>query len=307
MSDQPEWVDARSPGISYQQLLDTDTKEVPEVLRLESPRYLGSEDVDIKRYTTREWHEQEIEHIWRKCWQYVCRTDEIAEVGDYQVYEIVRDSYIVMRTEDGIKAYVNACLHRGRRLKDYDGRCSEIRCAFHGFAWKLNGDLQDIPGDWDFGHVNAEDFHLPEAQVGEWAGFVFINPDPDNTETLEEFLGELPDQFAVWNLEKRYKQAHVAKVIHANWKIAQEAFCEAYHVNATHPQIMPSTADANTQYDVDPSENVNRMITAMAVPSPHLDPIEEQEIVDALGVGIQHDPVVFGDAQFPGLACTGQE
>ena len=269
MSDQPEWVGARSPGITYQQLLDTDSKPVPDVLRLESPQYLGSDDVDISRYTTREWHELEVEHLWRKCWQYVCRADEIPEVGDYQLYEIVRDSYIVMRTEDGIKAYVNACLHRGRRLKDYGGRCSELRCSFHGFAWKLNGELQDIPGEWDFGHVEAENFSLPEAQVAEWAGFVFINPDPDNTESLDDFLGELKDQFEVWNLEHRYKQAHVAKVIHANWKIVQEAFCEAYHVNATHPQIMPYLGDTNSQVDI--WDNFSRVITPAGTPSPLID------------------------------------
>jgi phenylpropionate dioxygenase-like ring-hydroxylating dioxygenase large terminal subunit len=110
---------------------------------------------------------------------------------------------------------------------------------------------------------------LPQAQVGEWAGFVFINPNPDNTETLEEFLGEIVDQFEVWNLDKRYKQAHVAKVIHANWKIAQEAFCEAYHVNATHPQIMPYLGDTNSQIDV--WDNFSRVITPAGITSPLLD------------------------------------
>ena len=287
-ADQPTtWGQARSPGVSYQQLLDADTHDVPDVLRLNHPRYLGSEDVDASRYTSRAWHEAEVEHVWQKVWQYACRTDEIPEVGDYYVYEIVRDSYIVMRTEDGIKAYVNACLHRGRRLKDYNGRCSEIRCAFHGFAWTLGGELQDIPGDWDFPHVDRENFGLPEAQVGEWAGFVFINPDPDNTESLEDFLGEIVDQFDVWDLERRCKQAHVAKVIHANWKIAQEAFCEAYHVNATHPQIMPYLGDTNSQVDI--WENFARVITPGGTPSPLLDwePTAEQMMRAMLDV--RHD------------------
>ena len=39
--------EARSPGISYQELLDTDTHDVPDVLRLESPRFLGDEDIPI--------------------------------------------------------------------------------------------------------------------------------------------------------------------------------------------------------------------------------------------------------------------
>ncbi|HUW01667.1 MAG TPA: aromatic ring-hydroxylating dioxygenase subunit alpha [Acidimicrobiales bacterium] len=261
--------EARSPGITYQQLLDTDTHEVPEVLRLESPEYLGSGDVDIARYISREWHEREVERLWRRVWQFACREDDIPEVGDHVVYEIVRDSYIVMRTApDEIKAYPNACLHRGRRLKDHDGKCSEIRCPFHGFAWALDGALKDVPARWDFDHVDDESFSLPECQVGTWAGFVMINPDPD-AEPLEAFLGGIVDQFEVWDLGSRYTQAHVAKVIHANWKVAQEAFCEAFHVGATHPQILPYLGDTNSQVDI--WDNFARVITPGGTPSPLLD------------------------------------
>ena len=73
--------------------------------------------------------------------------------------------------ENEIQAYPNACLHRGRKLKDYDGRCSEIRCPFHGFAWELDGDLKDVPAKWDFPHVEAEQFRLPQVKVGV-SGFV---------------------------------------------------------------------------------------------------------------------------------------
>ena len=54
------WGEARSPGITYQQLLDRDTHDVPDVLRLYHPQYLGSEDVAASRYTSREWHEAEV-------------------------------------------------------------------------------------------------------------------------------------------------------------------------------------------------------------------------------------------------------
>ena len=148
-------------------------------------------------------------------------------------------------------------------------------CPFHGFAWTIDGDLQDIPSRWDFPQVEAEDFKLPQAKTGVWAGFVFINPDPD-AEPLMDFIGEMDDHFQVWDLERRFKQAHVAKVIHANWKIAQEAFCEAYHVNATHPQIMPYLGDTNSQIDI--WDNFSRVITAGGTPSPNLDwtPTEDE-------------------------------
>ena len=278
---------ARSPGITYQELLDADTHPVPDVLRLESPQYLGSEDVDIGRYTTREWHEKEVTNLWSRVWQFACREDDIPEVGDYVVYDIVRSSYVIIRTAPSeIKAYPNACLHRGRRLKDHDGHCSEIRCPFHGFTWTVDGQLRDVPARWDFDHVDGGDFSLPECAVGTWAGFVMINPDPD-AEPLGNYLGGIVEHFTVWDLADRYTQAHVAKVIHANWKIAQEAFCEALHVSATHPQIMAYLGDTNSQVDV--WENFARVITAGGTPSPLLDQAPTPDEMLRSMMDIRHD------------------
>jgi nitrite reductase/ring-hydroxylating ferredoxin subunit len=260
---------ARSPGISYQELLDSDTRVVPNVLRRTSPRFLGSDDLPVERYTSRVWHELEVERLWKRVWQFACREEDIPEPGDYHVYDIATMSFLVVRTATGaIKAYRNACLHRGRRLKDYDGRCHELRCPFHGFAWGLDGALQDVPARWDFPHVDDSEFHLPEARVGTWAGFVFINPDPA-AHSLDAFVEEIADQFATWDLSSFYKEAHVARVLPANWKIAQEAFCEAFHVNATHPQILPYLGDTNSQVDI--WDNCARVITPGGTPSPLLD------------------------------------
>ena len=96
-----------------------------------------------------------------------------------------------MRTEaDEIKAYHNVCLHRGRRLKESPGRDTELRCAFHGFAWELNGCLKQVPCQWDFPRLEPDEWSLPEVKVGTWGGFVFINIDPD-CDTLEAHLGDL--------------------------------------------------------------------------------------------------------------------
>jgi phenylpropionate dioxygenase-like ring-hydroxylating dioxygenase large terminal subunit len=240
-------------------------------MRLESPQFFGDADISIDRYISRQWHEWERERLWMKVWQFACREEQIPEPGDYTIYEISSMSFLVVRQPDGgIKAFPNACLHRGRQLKDYDGHCSEIRCPFHGFAWTLDGALNDVPAKWDFPHVAArqdDDFHLPECQVDTWAGFVFINPD-QKAEPLAEFLGSVIEHFEDWNLENRYIEAHVSKIIKANWKIAQEAFCEAYHVNATHPQILYYLGDTNSQVDI--WENFSRVITPALTPSPLL-------------------------------------
>ena len=59
---------------------------------------MGTEDIDIARYTSREWHELEKEKVWSKTWQVACRVEDIPEVGDHILYDVCDDSVIVVRT-----------------------------------------------------------------------------------------------------------------------------------------------------------------------------------------------------------------
>jgi len=270
----------RSRGADYQDLLDADTKDVPVVLRMKSPIEPGPSFVPVERYTSKAFHDLEVEKLWKKVWQMACREEDIPEVGDHITYDIANLSVVVVRSApDTIQAYQNICLHRGRLLKDKPGRDTELRCAFHGFAWHLDGTLKHVPCKWDFPQVN-DDWKLPEVRVDTWGGFVFVNFDLD-APPLADHLGDLTTHFERWPLELRYKQAHVAKVLRCNWKLAQEAFMEAYHVVATHPQLLAGIGDANSQYDV--FGNFCRAITPNGTPSPHLKwTPTEQDMLDAM-------------------------
>ena len=113
---------ARSPGLSYQELLDTDSRAVPDVLRWQSSASFGQDDKPVDRYIAREIHELEKERLWTKVWQMACRESELADVGDTQVYDITDISILLVRTSPTeIKAFYNACLHRGRQLREIPG------------------------------------------------------------------------------------------------------------------------------------------------------------------------------------------
>ena len=265
------------------------------------------------RYLSREWHDLEKERLWSRVWQFTCRQEQLADIGSYIVYEIADQSYLVARISDTeIKAYPNSCLHRGRLLKTYDGRCSEFRCPYHGFSWHLDGQLKGIPAEWDFPQleVRRDEMTLPEVKVGVWAGFVFINPDPD-AEPLEDFLGpEIQRHFDRWDFENRYIAAHACRVIRCNWKIANEAFSEGFHVNATHPQGMSYTGDPQGQIDV--WGNTARQLSPKGIPCPLLDytPTEEEMWRDSIDVREGEPlPVPFAEGDtFRGvLSATGRE
>ena len=285
---------ARSPGIGYQQLLDTDTHPVPAILREESPGIFDDVSaVPISRYTSRAFHELEKERLWSRVWQMACREEEIAVAGDTYVYDICDQSILVVRGQDmQIRAFYNACLHRGRLLRHESGPAGrELRCPFHGFCWNLDGSLNSVTCEWDFPHVDKTDMDLPQVRVGTWGGFVFVNMDPD-CEPLEDFLGDLDRHFEKWPLDQRYVHAHVAKVIDCNWKVAQEAFSEALHVITTHPQRAAGMGDTNSQYDV--WGNFDRGISANGVPSPHIrwEPTEQEMFDSMVDARIDEPPLL---------------
>jgi len=270
----------RCDAISVQDLLDCEEVPVPAYLREDNNPDMGDEDLPISNYTSRIIHEQEKEKLWPRVWQVVCREEDIFEAGEHYIHDSVDDSILVVRQQGGgIKAFVNSCLHRGRALRTENGLVKALRCPFHGFTWELDGSFRGMPCEWDFEYMCKDQLQLPEVAVDSWGGFVFINID-GNAGPLLEYLGVLPEHYARYELENAHKGIHVQKVIPCNWKVAHEAFLESYHSIATHPQILPFTADANTQYDTF-GPHISRMITPMELASPHLGDVSEEEIMRA--------------------------
>jgi len=263
----------RSNGISYNAVISADTVPPPPVYLEDSPLPGGVTKVPTHRYWSREEHEREVERLWKRVWQMACHEDDIPGVGDTHVYDIAGMSFIIVRNApgdgpDAVKAFPNACLHRGRALCDAHRKGLKVlRCPFHGWSWQLDGKLKEVPSHWDFPSVTEEEYSLPAVSVGHWGGFVFINPDPQ-AEPLADFLGDIDRHFSR-PFTRRYKAAHMVKRLPCNWKVAQEAFMESYHVVGTHPELLPMFSDTGSKYDVWP--NISRAMSASGPPSAHTD------------------------------------
>lgn len=291
--------EARCPGApSTQDIIASDKVAAPSWVRSESYQFLGDEDVSKDRYIDPAYAKKEIDRLWNRTWQFACREEHIPTVGDYHVYDVGPYSFIITRVgENDIRAYYNACLHRGTKLRasGTEGNAEEFKCSFHGWTWNIDGTHKETLCPWDFPHVDFKKLTLPQAKVERLGGFVFINMDL-NAPSLAEYLGPVAkSHIDAWKLENRYVYLHVSKRLPCNWKLAIDAFLEAYHVIETHPQVAPSNGDANTQYDVY-GEHVNRFISPLGVVSPHLyGKISEQDVLNQFTLG---DSSALGDNKF---------
>ena len=164
--------DERPSWLSYQALLETDTHPVPDVLRRSNPIKSGPSEIFIDRYLSRDFFDLEVERLWKRVWQMACREEDIPNVGDNIVYDIAGMSFVVVRTTpDAFKAFYNACLHRGRLLREAGSfRATEFRCPFHGFAWNIDGTLKHVPCQWIFPTFDRRSGLCPKLESRDGAG-----------------------------------------------------------------------------------------------------------------------------------------
>lgn len=246
----------------------------------------GSQDVKLiptERYTGLEFMKLENERLWPRVWQMACRLEEIPNVGDYLEYQIADESVLLVRGRSGdVKAFVNACLHRGTRLKDGCGTATKLMCRFHGWCWNLDGTFDSMLAPEDFPGLSEGDLELPECQIALWGGWVFVNLDPD-AEPFEEFIKPLDEHLAPYQIEDMRLLSYYRMVMPANWKVAVEAFEEVYHLPATHPQMGPAVDDVNTTYEL--MGRHSRMIVPMGMSSPRVKHLYTEQ--DAVRVMIE--------------------
>jgi phenylpropionate dioxygenase-like ring-hydroxylating dioxygenase large terminal subunit len=202
------------------------------------------------RYTSADFLALEFERMWARVWQVACREEEIAEVGEFCEYAIGDQSILVVRSApDAVQAFYNTCLHRGTRLADGTGRFENdcIRCRYHAWRYDLDGRLVEIVDPEEFAPI-PEDLRLGPVRTERWGGFVWVCLDPE-APSLLDYLDPLPALLAPYHLDQLRLRRYLSTVLPANWKVAVDAFNEGYHVQGTHPQILPWTDDVSLDYE----------------------------------------------------------
>jgi phenylpropionate dioxygenase-like ring-hydroxylating dioxygenase large terminal subunit len=194
-----------------------------------------------ERYYDPDFFELEAELLWPRVWQMACRLEEIPQPFDCTTYEILDQSVILLRTEDrGVRAFQNACRHRGVRLVRGRDHCeSGFTCPFHGWCYGTDGSNTFVskPGSFDEQNLLPGDIDLTSVRCEVWGGCAWINFDND-APPVRECFEPMATVLDAWKLGSMRAEKWYAGRLPVNWKLAEEAFVEQYHVIETHPQLV---------------------------------------------------------------------
>ena len=189
-------------------------------------------------YARPEFLELERERVFRRSWQAVGRLDQVARPGDYFAGMLVDDPYVVLRDQDGtLRAFHNVCRHHAAQVCQGEGSLAELVCPYHGWTYRLDGELTKAPRLGKNELFTREGFSLKPAAVDVLGPLVFIylgnDPPPLNPQIAE--LGARLDAAGTNALRFVARRSYD---IRCNWKVYVDNYLDGgYHVSVLHKAL----------------------------------------------------------------------
>ena len=194
-------------------------------LRDAEPAQLPTFTVPATRYRDATWLERELATVFRAP-RIVAASAELAP-GACLPIDLPGASALLTRDASGtVRAFANACRHRGTRLVDAPCAAKAITCPYHAWTYDLAGALVHVPHATAFPGIGKRD--LVEKPVAERHGLIWLG---DDAATHAE---ELDADLAALSLDDHvlFRRSRVQR--RANWKLVIEAFLDGYHIRVLH-------------------------------------------------------------------------
>lgn len=187
-------------------------------------------------YTDSTVYEQEKQRIFFRTWQYVCHQSQVANTGDYIVFEIADQSLFMVRDrEQQLRCFYNVCRHRGHALLEGSGNKNNIVCPYHAWRYGLNGQLEFARNSDNVPGLDVGKICLSGVRVEVFCGFVFVNLDKDAQPMQHWFANAAGDlRTVVPDIDKYAPIWEHSLQERCNWKVALENYNECYHCRHVH-------------------------------------------------------------------------
>ena len=191
-------------------------------------------------YVDEAFFAEEQDRVFATSWVSVGLCDELDAPGSAIVRTVAGRSVIITRNATGeLRAFLNACRHRGTQL--VDGDCtlgSVIHCPYHRWGYDRDGALVATPQFADAGVDGFEptDYGLHPVRVDAWQCLLVVCLSNETVPT-NYWFGDLDQRLAGYRLSKWRTHLTENIEIAANWKLISENFQEYYHLRWVHPEL----------------------------------------------------------------------
>ena len=191
----------------------------------------------VASYRSEERFRREIETVLRRTPTAFCPSAALPDAGSYIARQAAGTPLLVVRGEDGrVRAFRNACRHRGTEVATGSGCTKAFVCPYHGWAYELDGRLKHIPHADGFPGLDEKTHGLVPVRAEERLGRVLVTPtEPPSRESRAAHAAPWDGMPELITESQELMGARETEVA-ANWKVNLEGFIEGYHIRAAHKE-----------------------------------------------------------------------
>ncbi|MEO8267526.1 MAG: ring-hydroxylating oxygenase subunit alpha [Ilumatobacteraceae bacterium] len=200
----------------------------------------ASMSLHARAYVDPVWFEVDQRAIISRSWQWWCHVERLREPGQFLAGEVAGMPIVAVRGHDGrLRAFYNVCRHRAHELVAGAGSIRSLVCPYHAWTYDLAGQLTSARHTQDLVDFDRTSICLMPIQVAEFAGFVFVNLDPQ-APSLAAQSGDLAAEIAQWapDIDRLTFARRLTYEIASNWKNVIDNFLECYHCHVAHKDFV---------------------------------------------------------------------
>jgi len=201
----------------------------------------SSLQVPAAHYTDPGQARLEQEKLFRQAPLLVALSPDLPATGSYLAHQALDTELLLVRdSQQRVRAYINACRHRGARLTDGRGTARSFSCPFHAWHWSIDGNLLARPNSNDgFDDTGMLCDQLLECESLETNGMIFVLLEGTGIEEkVEARLGDVLAEIGHYHIEDTVFFDSRAATRDCNYKFIIDGFCEAYHISALHKETI---------------------------------------------------------------------
>lgn len=187
-------------------------------------------------FTGRARYDQEQQRIFRR-YPVPVTVSALLEPGSIVASDGYGMPLLISRTRDGtIKAFVNACQHKGSKIIEDCAvhKQSRMTCPYHAWTYGIDGKLIGVSRSEAFEGLDKSRRGLVELEAREWGGIVYVQLDRDIPADWSQLSDQVAADFDALGIPSAHVYGRKTFDLKANWKVVLEPFLEGYHVQRLH-------------------------------------------------------------------------
>lgn len=197
--------------------------------------------VPAQHYLSREQLAREVDALFRNQPLLVGLTPDAPTPGSYFTHDAADTALIIVRGDDNtVRAFVNACRHRGTRIAEGRGTKRTFSCPFHAWNYARDGKLISRPNSCGGFDSTGDEFStLLQKPCLEVAGMIFVLLEGTDIEAkVQRLVGGIADEVASYGIDKTvYFDTRSAERA-CNYKFIVDGFAESYHLGSLHKKTI---------------------------------------------------------------------